>query len=55
VTLGAYAHQEIPFEKLLESLALPRDPARTPIFQTMLVLQNYSQAGPRAWSSPTAP
>ncbi len=43
VTLGAYTHQEIPFEKLLESLALPRDTSRTPIFQTMLVLQNFPQ------------
>ncbi|HEX6861604.1 MAG TPA: condensation domain-containing protein, partial [Thermoanaerobaculia bacterium] len=41
VTLGAYAHQEIPFEKLLESLSVPRDTSRTPIFQTMLVLQNF--------------
>ncbi len=43
VTLGAYAHQEIPFEKLLESLVLPRDTSRTPIFQTMLVLHNFPQ------------
>jgi amino acid adenylation domain-containing protein len=45
VTLGTYAHQEIPFEKLLESLAVPRDPARTPLFQTMLVLQNFPRQG----------
>jgi amino acid adenylation domain-containing protein len=43
VTLGAYAHQEIPFEKLLKSLAVPRDTSHTPIFQTMLVLQNVPQ------------
>jgi amino acid adenylation domain-containing protein len=45
MTLGAYAHQEIPFEKLLESLGVPRDPARTPLFQTMLVLQNFPRQG----------
>jgi amino acid adenylation domain-containing protein len=45
VTLGAYAHQELPFEKLLELLDVPRDPARTPLFQTMLVLQNFPRQG----------
>jgi amino acid adenylation domain-containing protein len=40
-TLGAYAHRDLPFEKLLETLQLPRDPSRTPLFQALLVLQNF--------------
>ncbi len=43
VALGAYAHQELPFEKLLEVLQPTRDLSRQPIFQILFALQNMPQ------------
>ena len=39
-TLEAYENQDVPFELLIDQLKIERDPSRSPLFQTLFILQN---------------
>jgi non-ribosomal peptide synthetase component F len=49
VALGAYRHESVPFDRLVEELKPVRDPGRAPVFQVLLNMAGYADA----WTVPS--
>jgi amino acid adenylation domain-containing protein len=45
-TLGAYAHQDVPFERVLDAVRVPRSLGHSPVFQVMVNYQNFGAGAP---------
>lgn len=43
VTLNAYLHQEIPFEKIVDAIGIQRETSRTPLFQIMFSMEKVPE------------
>ncbi|MCP4216669.1 MAG: amino acid adenylation domain-containing protein, partial [bacterium] len=54
-SIDAFANQDVQFEDLVDSLQLPRDPSRNPLFDVSIVVQNFRTAGDQMASATVAP
>jgi amino acid adenylation domain-containing protein/non-ribosomal peptide synthase protein (TIGR01720 family) len=45
-TLGAYQHQDVPFEQLVDHLNIRRELNRNPVFQVLFTFQNAQSSNP---------
>ncbi|MBT2230238.1 non-ribosomal peptide synthetase/MFS transporter [Nonomuraea sp. NEAU-A123] len=45
LAMDAYEHQELPFERLVSELNVPREVSRSPLFQVLFAMQNYGGDG----------
>ncbi|MGW0927306.1 non-ribosomal peptide synthetase [Streptomyces sp. NPDC002644] len=46
-TLQAYAHQELPFDLIVDAVGAPRDPSRPPLTSVMFLLDETADTAPR--------
>jgi amino acid adenylation domain-containing protein len=53
--LAAFDHQDLPFERIVEELRIPRDLSRNPVFQVSLMLQNAPAGAERLAGIEIAP
>ncbi|MGK5636827.1 non-ribosomal peptide synthetase [Streptomyces sp. URMC 126] len=54
-TLQAYAHQELPFDLIIDALGLPRDPSRPPLTSVMFLLDETPDTAPGLTGLETEP
>ncbi|MFB6397128.1 amino acid adenylation domain-containing protein [Polymorphospora lycopeni] len=47
--IDGFAHQNVPFDTVVQELAPRRDADRHPFFQTAVILHNFTGGGPSAW------
>ena len=47
--LGAFEHQELTLDRVVDAVKPARDPSRHPLFQAMFVLQNAEPPSLRSW------